>query len=110
MIRRQQAWSGRKARREFLKRSALIAAGLCLNSEGRARNLAPEKTRTITPKGEVIHLFNGRDLTGLYGWLKDSKFEDPRKVFSVKDALLRISGEVAGYLGTQEAYRDYRLL
>jgi len=97
-------------RRGFLKGSVMIVGGLCVEPEGRADSPGSDNTAAISPKGQVIQLFNGKDLTGLYGWLKDSKFEDPRKVFSVKDRLLRISGEVAGYLGTRKQYRDYRLL
>ena len=43
--------------------------------------------------GPVIPLFNGSDLTGLYGWLRDSKYEDPKKVFSVQDGMIRIIDE-----------------
>jgi len=58
----------------------------------------------------VIPLFNGRDLTGLYSWLKDTGYEDPHDAFSVQDGLLRIMGEPHGYLATNEAYRDYHLV
>jgi hypothetical protein len=59
---------------------------------------------------EVVQLFNGKDLTGLYGWLKDTHYEDPRKVFSVENGILKISGEVDGYLATKKEYRDYHLV
>ena len=36
----------------------------------------------VAPK-EVIPLFNGKDLSGLTTWLKDTKREDPRKVFRI---------------------------
>ncbi|MPZ21207.1 MAG: DUF1080 domain-containing protein, partial [Luteitalea sp.] len=63
----------------------------------------------ITPD-RTIRLFNGRDLDGLYGWLKDTHYEDPGTVFTAADGLLRISGERHGYLGTRQAYRDYHLV
>jgi hypothetical protein len=106
----QDFLSIRAFRRDFLKRSALLTAGLCLDSQGGADGGQSQNKKAISPKGRVIQLFNGKDLTGLYGWLKDSEFEDPRQVFSVKEGLLCISGEVAGYLGTQKEYRDYRLV
>lgn len=59
---------------------------------------------------EVIRLFNGKDLSGFTGWLSDTKREDPRNVYSVKDGLLRISGDGFGYLSTEQAYRDYHLI
>ena len=36
----------------------------------------------VTPR-QKIQLFNGKDLTGWYTWTRDSKYEDPKKVFSV---------------------------
>jgi hypothetical protein len=69
-----------------------------------------KKEAAISPRDRIIQLFNGKDLTGLYGWLKDTKYEDPRKVFSAKDGILRISGEADGYLATKEEYQDYHLV
>jgi hypothetical protein len=59
---------------------------------------------------EVIRLFNGKDLTGFTTWLKDTKTSDPRRVFSVRDGMIQISGDGNGYLATDRAYRDYRLV
>lgn len=57
-----------------------------------------------------ISLFNGKDLSGLTTWLKDSKREDPKKVFTVKDGVLHLSGEGYGYVATEKEYRDYHLV
>jgi len=70
---------------------------------------AEPKDDAIRPT-EVVRLFNGRDLTGLYSHLQDTKYEDPRGVFSVVDGQLRISGDGLGYLATKGAYRDYHLV
>jgi hypothetical protein len=90
-----------------------MASGAILLDCTTAGNQAPaflkEADAALSPR-EVIPLFNGKDLSGLYGWLKDTKYEDPRRVFTVEDGLLRISGEVDGYLGTRQAYKDYRLV
>src|SRR5579864_4475282 len=59
---------------------------------------------------EVIPLFTGRDLAGLSTWLKDTKEEDPRRVFGVADGLLHITGDGNGYIATKEEYRDYHLI
>src|SRR5438105_3351748 len=53
----------------------------------------------VTPK-EVVKLFNGKDLTGLTTWLKKTKHEDPSKVFSVVDGVIRASGADLGYVAT----------
>jgi hypothetical protein len=97
-------------RRRFLKNSALLLAGFSLNLQSRAENQGSDSATPISPKDEVIKLFNGKNLDGLCGWLKDSKFEDSRQVFSVQDGSIRISGEVNGYLATRKAYRDYHLI
>src|SRR6266581_52333 len=62
----------------------------------------------IVPK-ETIKLFNGKDLTGLTTWLKDTKRKDPRKVFSARGGQVHISGDGYGYIATDKAYRDYHL-
>lgn len=58
----------------------------------------------------VVQLFNGRNLNGLYTWLEDSKYEDPRKVFTVEDGVLHISGDGFGYVCTNERYKNYHLV
>ena len=64
----------------------------------------------IKPTDSVIKLFNGKDLSGLFTFLKDTKYEDPRKVFTVKDGLLHISGDGLGAVLTKKEYRDYHLI
>jgi hypothetical protein len=64
----------------------------------------------VSPQGGVIHLFNGKNLDGLYTWLKDTKYEDPRKVFTVEKGMLHISGDGLGYICTKQRYRDYHLI
>ncbi|HWA98961.1 MAG TPA: DUF1080 domain-containing protein [Pirellulales bacterium] len=64
----------------------------------------------IAPKDGVIELFNGRDLSGWYTFLKDTKYDDPRKVFTVHDGLIHISGDGLGCITTVNEYRDYHLV
>jgi hypothetical protein len=59
---------------------------------------------------ETIALFNGKDYTGLTTWLRDSKREDPKKVFRVTDGMIHLSGEGMGYVATDKEYRDYHLI
>lgn len=54
-------------------------------------------------------LFNGKDLSGFEVWLKDTKREDPKKVFRVTDGQFHITGDGFGYAATQKAYRNYRV-
>src|SRR5262249_23039336 len=68
-----------------------------------------EEPKPITPTQDIA-LFNGRDLTGLYTWLKDTKREDPKKVFTVHDGMIHASGEGYGYVATEKEYESYHLV
>lgn len=70
--------------------------------------LLAAESEPIRPE-KNIQLFNGRDFTGLYTWLKDSGREDPKHVFRVEDGMLHVSGEGMGYIATEQSYRDYHL-
>jgi hypothetical protein len=61
----------------------------------------------IRPQDDVIRPFNGKSLDGLYTWLKDTKYEDPRQVFRVTDGMLHITGDGLGAVITNDEYRDY---
>lgn len=58
----------------------------------------------------ALQLFNGTNLAGWYSWLVDTRRDDPRRVFTVTNGLLRISGDGLGYLATEQEYSDYRLI
>lgn len=58
-----------------------------------------------------IPLFNGKNLNGWYTFIKDKgRNNDPNKVFTVQDGLIRISGEEFGCITTDEEYENYKLL
>ncbi len=56
----------------------------------------------------AVKLFNGKDLTGLKGFIPDENV-DPASVWSVKDGVLVCKGNPAGYIRTTEKYSNYRL-
>jgi hypothetical protein len=64
---------------------------------------AEPPAEAISPRDEVIRLFNGRDLTGFETWMDETGL-------TVRDGLLHILGEKRGFLATQQAYKDYRLI
>ena len=98
------------SRRRFVRSMNMLPFALSsLKAQGPPAGLVLP-SESITPKDEVIPLFNGKDLTGLYSWRKDTGYEDPSGAYSVRDGLLRISGEPHGYLATREAYHDYHLV
>jgi len=53
-------------------------------------------------------LFNGKDLSNWVFQLKDPAV-DPAGVFTVKDGVIRITGNPFGYMRTKEQYSDYKL-
>lgn len=59
---------------------------------------------------QTIPLFNGKDLSGWYTYLKGrGRDNDPKKVFSVQDGVLKITGEEWGCITTVDEYENYRL-
>ena len=71
---------------------------------------APSREAAISPTDAPIKLFNGRNLDGFYTWIRDTKYEDPRKVFTVQDGMIHVSGDGYGGLITKNSYRDYHLI
>jgi len=64
----------------------------------------------ITPT-ETIELFNGKDLTHWYPYLKGrEKGEDPEGIVTVEDGMLHIAGDERGCLSTEKAYTNYRMV
>ncbi len=64
----------------------------------------------VSPVDGPIRLFNGQNLDGFYTWIRGSEYDDPKKVFTVQDGMLHISGDGYGGLITKKAYRDYHLV
>ena len=85
----------------------LVTAALAGDDKGAGQERSPP---AVVRPTEAVKLFNGKDLTGLRTWLKDTKGEDPRKVFSAEDGLLHVSGDGYGYVRTDKDYRDYHLV
>lgn len=82
---------------------------LCLGLVFCGPVFAADQTDAKQPSAPVI-LFNGQNLDNFYTYLKTSRFEDPKGVFSVVDGQIRISGEEWGAITTRDAYRDYHLI
>jgi len=71
-------------------------------------------SKVIVPTSKIT-LFNGKDLTNFYTWLRDHKYTDPDRVFTVVDYIdggpaVRASGQYYGGIVTKERYANYRLL
>ena len=56
-------------------------------------------------------LFNGKNLNGWYSFLKNKgKNNDSNQVFTVKDGLLKITGQDFGYIVTEKSFTDFHLV
>ena len=61
--------------------------------------------------GTAIRLFNNKDLSNFYVFLKDrGRNNDPKQVFTVDNGILRVSGEEWGLLTSEKEYENYRLV
>jgi len=57
-----------------------------------------------------IQLFDGQSLNGWYTFLQDrGRDNDPLQVFTVRDGMIRISGEEWGCITTRAEYENYRI-
>lgn len=62
---------------------------------------------TVSAK-EPVKLFDGKDISKWYTFLKDHKVDkDPNGTFTVKEGVLRISGQDFGGLVTRDEYSNY---
>jgi hypothetical protein len=69
------------------------------------------QSKAASKKAKPIALFNGKNLDGWYTFLKDrGRDNDPKKVFTVRDGMLHISGEEWGGIMTNEEYENYKLV
>jgi hypothetical protein len=83
---------------------------VCLHRPAFAADQEPSAEQAISPKDDVFRLLDGKTLGDCYTWLKDTKREDPRKVFRIDDGMLHITGDGLGALVTNKRYRDYHLV
>ena len=68
-------------------------------------------TKSISPGKSTKNLFNGKNLDGWYTFIKDKgKNNDPNKVFTVQDGMIRISGEEFGCITTNDEFENYKLI
>ncbi len=87
-----------------------ITTALACSVVGFAAASEEPQEQPISPGDKVIKLFNGKNLTGLYTWLKEHERNDPNRTFTVHDGMIHVSGEGRGYVATEKTYRDYHLV
>ena len=89
-----------------------LVAAVCLSPFFCLRAGAAESKpqQPVTPKDGVIKLLDGNDLGQFYVFMRDTKYEDPRRVFTVADGVLHVSGDGVGGICTKREYRDYHMI
>ena len=74
-------------------------------------NLKVSQQSLNQESSETLPLFNGKNLEGWYTFIKDrGRDRDPKKVFTVKDGLIHITGEEYGCITTDREYENYALV
>ena len=64
-----------------------------------------------TSNAGTLNLFNGKNLDGWYTFIQHrGRDTDPKKVFTVHDGLIHVSGEEYGCITTKEEYGNYKLV
>ncbi len=87
------------------------AVAVILGNLGASLTAAEYACPEPTPVTEARELFNGKDLTNWYTYVRDEgKNQDSAGVFTVKDGKLCVSGEKLGCVTTNEAFQNYRLI
>jgi hypothetical protein len=70
----------------------------------------PASQKNNKTQNQKIHLFNGKNLDSWYTFIKDKgKNNDPNKVFTVQNEMIRISGEEFGCITTNDEFENYKL-
>lgn len=70
-----------------------------------------QKKPKADKNNDKISLFNGKNFEGWYTFLQGrGRNNDPKKVFTIQDGMIRISGEEWGCITTEKEYENYRLL
>jgi hypothetical protein len=94
----------------------LALAAICtlpLRAESEAQTpRIPEFAKRVPEihSGDPVFKFNGKDLDGWYSYLREHKYADPDKVFTVHDGEIHISGQEFGGITTKQSFSNYHLV
>lgn len=86
--------------------AGLAALTLLVTPDTPAVKAADEAAAALTP-GKKVELFNGKDFAGWRLFLPGDA--DPKQTWSVKDGVVVCTGKPAGYMRTEQRWKDYKL-
>jgi hypothetical protein len=101
--------------KKFFKNSFVIfcAITICQSfvfAQNNSANQLGTSSKKVDGQKKIIHLFNGKNLDGWYTFIQSKgKANDPDKVFSVVDGMIRVSGFEHGCITTNDVYENYTL-
>jgi hypothetical protein len=101
--------------KKFFKSSFVIfcAITICQSfvfAQNNSVNQFDVSDQKVGEQKKMIQLFNGKNLDGWYTFVRSKgKANDPDKVFSVVDGMIRVSGFEYGCITTNDAYENYTL-
>jgi len=90
----------------------VLATALCiLGISGCHTGRAPLPEGRARDSATTVPLFNGRNLDGFYTFIRDrGRDSDPKRVFSVANGMIHVSGEEWGCITTRDEYENYHLV
>jgi len=89
----------------------LTLSMLVITETSYTRFTDPSGSERKKGKKSDLQLFNGKNLDGWYTFIKGrGKNVDPKKVFTVKNSMIRISGEEFGCITTNDEFENYKII
>ncbi len=86
-------------------------AGVCHAAENHIPRDSIKNIKQQLKGKKTIQLFNGKNLKGWYSYLQyQGKNKDTGNVFMVKNHELHISGKEAGYIATNDTFKNFHLI
>jgi hypothetical protein len=88
----------------------LILSMLVITETGFTTFNDPSGSERKNDKKSELRLFNGKNLNGWYTFIKErGKNTDPKNVFTVKNGMIRISGEEFGCITSKDEFENYKI-
>lgn len=98
-------------KRPLLLSLILILSILLIAETGFPRFTEPSGPERKKGKKSDLLLFNGKNLDGWYTFIKNrGRNVDPKKVFTVKNGMIRISGEEFGCITSNDEFENYKIM
>jgi hypothetical protein len=101
----------KKMRTTILLLLSILLPTMGIHAKDFVQKVTEAGNKSKNKPDKTIKLFNGQNLNGWYTFVQNrGKNNDPKKVFTVTDGMIRISGEEWGCLTTNEEFENYRIV